>query len=171
VKEDKMICEVCHQKHADIVFKTVTGDQVATKAMCLACAHSMQQDMVKMFMALGFRRDQVEEPRIQEEPAPAMPRYLCTQCGRPYEGLDEHTMAGCAACYDAMREELDAVFGSKPQDSALATEEAPVEAVPQEDALSQLHYRMMEAVIKERFEEAARLRDQINRLELAEGQT
>jgi len=39
----------------------------------------------------------------------------------------------------------------------------------EEDSLSQLRYQMMEAVIHERFEDAARLRDQISARELAEG--
>ena len=30
-----MICEVCREKNAEIVCKTVTGDQVATKEMCM----------------------------------------------------------------------------------------------------------------------------------------
>lgn len=167
-----MICEVCHEKHADIVFKTVTGDQVATKAMCLACAQNMQQDMIKMFMALGFRKDQVEEQQPLEEPAPAMPGFICTQCGRPFDQLNEQTMAGCAACYDAMRGELgNRLEASLPQ--SLRPEPVDESPAPQkdaeEDSLSQLRYQMMEAVIHERFEDAARLRDQISAREMAEG--
>ncbi len=161
-----MICEVCRQNNADIVFKTVTGNQVATKAMCLSCAHEMQQDMVKIFMALGFKKEQVEEQAIAPEPKAVMPRFICTSCGRPYEKLDEQTMAGCKTCYDAMREDLktyagEAVIKTQSLDEP-STEEIITEPV---DVLKELRYHLMEAVIAERYEEAAQLRDQIARQE------
>ena len=169
-----MICEVCHQKNADIVFKTVTGNQVATKAMCMSCAHSMQQDMIKMFMALGFRQDQVEEHEEAAEPQQTMPRFLCTQCGRPYEQLDENTMAGCASCYEAMQSELDAHIKSSkqviPQSEILGQPDEENPKSEEKDSLQDLKYKLIEAVINEKYEEAARLRDQINRLTPAEEQ-
>lgn len=166
-----MICEVCNKKNADIVFKTVTGNQVATKAMCMGCAHSMQQDMIKMFMALGFRQDQMEQNLPQGEESPAMPRYLCTQCGRPYEEINEHTMAGCASCYEAMRADLSQhLKADHLQAEQVGEEVEPASPGQAEDELSRLRYAMMEAIIKEHYEEAAQLRDQITSLELAADQ-
>ena len=107
-----MICEVCREKHADIVFKTVTGNQVATKAMCMSCAHAMQQDMIKMFMSMGLQQGQPQvEQEAEKEQLPAMPRFICTNCERAFDHLDEHTMAGCAVCYEALDTELAKLFG------------------------------------------------------------
>ena len=163
-----MICEICREKHADIVFKTVTGNQVATKAMCMACAQTIQQDMMKMFMSLGFRQDQLEQGEgITEQSEETMPRYICAECGRPYDSLNESTMAGCASCYDAMREDLEKAL----QDNSHSPEAAPLQEVKeagqerQEDSLANLRYRLMEAVINERYEEAAGLRDEIKRIQ------
>ena len=155
-----MICEVCHQKNADIVFKTVTGGQVATRAMCLDCAHNIQQDMMKMCMALGFKPGQVEEPRLKEEPRVDIPRFVCAHCGRPFTQLGEHTMAGCPSCYEAMEGELAAHFdqgkagGTEPLNEQAAMPEGPV-------SLNELKVRLMEAVIREEYESAAALRDEI----------
>lgn len=162
-----MICEVCRQKNADIVFKTVSGNQVATKAMCLSCAHSLQQDMIKMFMSLGFKQEQFEqEEHLTEQHDETMPRYLCASCGRPYDSLNENTMAGCASCYDAMRDDLDKAFHDMRADGEPQTDNAAKEPAEKEtvDGITDLRYRLMEAVINERFEEAAQLRDEINRL-------
>ncbi|NLE19434.1 MAG: hypothetical protein GX623_01330 [Clostridiales bacterium] len=155
-----MICEVCRQRDADIVFKTVTGGQVATRAMCMKCAQNMQQEMMKMFVALGFKPEQVsgvhqEETSEAALPKPEMPRFLCAHCGRPYDRLDEHTMAGCAHCYEAMAEDLAAQF---------APDTAPKAADSRGNARGghdELNLRLMEAVIREDFELAARLRDQL----------
>ena len=155
-----MICEVCREKNADIVFKTVTGNQVATKAMCMSCAHNMQQDMMKMFMSLGFKQEQVVQEEVKAEPEPLMPRFLCTNCGRPFHELDEHTMAGCAVCYEAMRTEMGRMLkteDAQPNAAELADEEA-VEATDA-DIEQDMRFKLMEAVIREDFEEAARLRD------------
>lgn len=156
-----MICEVCRQKNANVIFKTITDGQVATRAMCMDCAQNLQQDMYRVFLALGLR------PDAQPGSAPAapaeivksnVPRYLCTHCGRPFDTLDEHTMAGCAHCYDAMEHGLSAV---------LAGNKAPAEPIQQadkadqDDSKTELKYQLLEAVMKEDFEAAARLRDKI----------
>lgn len=163
-----MICEVCHQKNADIVFKTISGNQVATRAMCLSCAHNLQQDMMKMFMSLGFRQEQFEQGEgILEQSEETMPRYLCAECGRPYDSLNENTMAGCASCYDAMREDLEKAFADKQPIKEAPQQQAgkEIEQENQGDSLADLRYRLMEAVINERYEEAAGLRDEIKRIE------
>lgn len=155
-----MICEVCREKNADIVFKTVTGNQVATKAMCMSCAHNMQQDMMKMFMSLGFKQEQVVQEEIMAEPELSMPRFLCTNCGRPFNELDEHTMAGCAVCYEAMRAEMGKMLKTEDAqpDAADVVDEELVEATSAEIE-QDMRLKLMEAVIREDFEEAARLRD------------
>lgn len=155
-----MICEVCREKNADIVFKTVTGNQVATKAMCMSCAHNMQQDMMKMFISLGFKQEQVVQEEIKAEPELSMPRFLCTNCGRPFNELDEHTMAGCAVCYEAMRAEMGKMLKTEDahQDAADTVDEEAVE-VTDAEIEQDIRFKLMEAVIREDFEEAARLRD------------
>ncbi len=155
-----MICEVCRKRNADIVFKTVTAGQVATRAMCMDCAQNMQQEIMKMFLSLGFKPEQVADAGIKEVPRPEMPRFICTQCGRPFSRLGDNTMAGCASCYHAMEEELAEHFSmDKPQGDA-GTIGSAVQAAG-ENAVRELKYRLLQAVIREDFEEAALLRDQI----------
>jgi protein arginine kinase activator len=162
-----MKCEVCRQKNANVIFKTITDGQVATRAMCMDCAQNLQQDMYRVFLALGLRPDgqnQPERPQAApaEQIASAVPRYLCAHCGRPFDSLDEHTMAGCAHCYNAMEQGLSAV---------LTGEKAPLEAPQtqsQADSQTELKYQLLEAVMKEDFEKAAHLRDKIQALGSAE---
>ena len=163
-----MICEICREKHADIVFKTVTGNQVATKAMCMSCAHAMQQDMIKMFMSMGLQQGQPQaaQQETEKEQVPAMPRFICTNCERPFDKLDEHTMAGCAVCYEALGTELAEHFGKgsanevEQEEAQEEEQEAPSpENGQEEDSLQDLRFSLMEAVVREDFEEAARLRD------------
>jgi len=154
-----MICEVCRKRNADIVFKTVTAGQVATRAMCMDCAQNMQQEMMKVFLSLGFRPEQVPDTGIKEAPKAEMPRFICTQCGRPYSRLDENTMAGCASCYQAMEEELADHFSLDPMHGDAGT--AGADSSEKGIDVNELKYRLLEAVIREDFEEAALLRDQI----------
>lgn len=157
-----MICEICHQNNADIVFKTVTGGQVATRAMCLSCANDVQQDMMKMFMTLGFQPEQAEATAAQEEPRFEMPRFLCADCGRPFSHLGEHTMAGCSSCYEAMEDELEAHFNETP-----AIQDEPVQKKRKDKAApDSLRFRLMEAIIREDFEAAAELRNRIAEMDI-----
>lgn len=158
-----MICEVCHKRNADIIFKTVTGGQVATRAMCMDCAHNMQQEMMKMFMSLGFRPEQVEQAADREEPSVEMPRFICAQCGRPFSHLDESTMAGCASCYHAMEDELAEHFNMDLLQGSNIETSSAAQAV-EGDHIRELKYSLLQAVIREDFEEAALLRNQIQAL-------
>lgn len=159
-----MICEVCKQRNADVVFKTVTGGQTATKAMCLSCANNLQQDMIKMFMALGFRPEsKMEEQVASGAPQAEAPKYICTHCGRPFHTLDEHTMAGCAQCYDAMGNDLNERFmqlqaNDRPRSDLIK------EKMPNQDPsdLQELKFQLLKAVVDENYEAAARLRDKTN---------
>lgn len=165
-----MICEVCKQRDADIVFKTVAAGQVATRAMCLRCAKTIQHDMMRMFMLLGFQPDVQEEPVDATQPTEDkadIPSYLCTNCGRPFQSVNEQTMAGCAQCYQVMEQQLQ----SQLKDKAPQPEEEPGKKASGDDSLEdmashELRYQLIEAVIKEDFETAARLRDQMKSKEV-----
>ncbi len=170
-----MICEVCRQKTANVIFKTVTEGQVATRAMCMDCAQNLQQDMHRVFLALGLgiegqSRPEARQAEAAEKPQATMPSYLCTHCGRPFDALDEQTMAGCAHCYEAMEKELMGVLeAERGSEEAGETEAARTKS----DQHTELKYQLLEAVMKEDFEAAALLRDRISALNnagAAEGQ-
>lgn len=160
-----MICEVCQQKTANVIFKTVTDGQLATRAMCMECAQNLQQDMYRVFIALGLgsesqahsgpgRAEAVEKHKV------SVPDYLCAHCGRAFDTLDEHTMAGCAHCYDAMEKGLRMVLDAG-KEPVIAAEEH------QADKQKELKYQLMEAVLKEDYVTAARLRDEISAMQNA----
>lgn len=171
-----MICEVCKQRDADIVFKTVAAGQVATRAMCLGCAKTIQQDMMRMFLMLGFQpevQQEHEQENVTQKPETRqnIPSFLCTHCGRPFDTLNEQTMAGCAHCYDGMQEQLN-----KQLEENKSPMNAPVENGEEDHApvLSgsedqELKFQLMEAVIKEDYETAARLRDRLASLQMEPG--
>lgn len=152
-----MICEVCKQKDADIVFKTVSGGQTATKAMCLGCAHTIQQDMMKMFMALGFHQGDDQDKERAQAQKPEVPRHLCAHCGRPFLKLDAGTMAGCAQCYGAMADDLQDLIGF--HDTGTST--VSLANSQESDQQMELKYQLLAAIQEEDFEQAVLLRDQI----------
>lgn len=159
-----MMCEVCRQKTANVIFKTIADGQVATRAMCMDCAQNLQQDMYRVFMALGLGPGGMNAPqqsRQAEEtmkPQPEMPRYLCAHCGRPFDTLDEHTMAGCAHCYGAMQKGLGEMLEGNKAASAIPQQE---NTETTSDERTELKYQLLEAVMKEDYETAAALRDKI----------
>ena len=160
-----MICEACRKKTANVIFITLADGQVATRAMCMDCAQNLQQDMYRVFMALGLGAEsQPHGGPIQTEFADKtksiMPRYLCTYCGRPFDALDEHTMAGCAHCYEAMEKGLRVVLEADHEPEATPGKNQPNNKM-------ELKYQLLEAVMNEDYEAAARLRDEISALDNA----
>lgn len=159
-----MICEVCRQKTANVIFKTIADGQVATRAMCMDCAQNLQQDMYRVFLALGLGpgetggQNTAKPVEEAQKPRAEMPRYLCANCGRPFDTLDENTMAGCAQCYGAMKDGLGALLEGGKTPAAESKKE-------EQDEQTELKYQLLEAVMKEDYETAAALRNRINALD------
>jgi protein-arginine kinase activator protein McsA len=78
----------------------------------------------------------------------------CIQCGTSLSHLQATKRAGCAFCYDMFCEEIDRLNGEFP---------LPFEGEGSDSLHSagQLRYRLHQALHKEDYETAARIRDEL----------
>lgn len=94
----------------------------------------------------------------------------CPTCGMTESALRRTGRAGCPDCYHAFEDLLnpyikqvhgaDSHIGSTPTGDAAGTAQPP-----QEDPVAALKAKLQQAIGSENYEEAARLRDEIRRLE------
>jgi protein arginine kinase activator len=81
---------------------------------------------------------------------------------------------GCPRCYEAFRHELmpllQRIHEAQSHTGRLPATMAEVAPAPDDRALSDLRRRLEDAVRGERYEEAARLRDELRRAERGEAQ-
>lgn len=161
----------------------IVNGQVTELAFCEACAKAKGLfDPQSLSFAEKFFPEQFKEKldnlmRELSQPAekgrtqlpPTSPNMLteCPTCHFTLEDFRRTERLGCSDCYTVFAQELTnapsaEVAKSGQEDHAEASAASPApEATP---SLMQLKARLQEAIVREDYETAARLRDQIKKL-------
>lgn len=99
-------------------------------------------------------------------------RLTCPKCGMTYTEFKQHGRFGCAHDYEVFGEELEPLFkrihkstrycGKTPDGGRIDTREF-------DEALREARAELDRAIAEERYEDAARLRDEMRNLESGDG--
>lgn len=153
-----MRCEACGEDDASVHLTQLLNGEMKKLHLCKGCAakHGINVDDPVSLTDLLFKTE-------GEEPEGTATDPHCPQCHMRLGDFRKTSRLGCPACYDAFRAELaplllglhkhDLHAGKKPAGARLARD-----VKDREEALSR---RLREAIAAERFEEAARLRDEL----------
>ena len=167
-----MICDECGQREATVTLTVVQGEERTLRHLCPECMQRLgnARNMLSAIFAaavanvaaLAQQRQQEEQEETEE-----IPDKTCACCGLTYAAFKKSGKLGCPGCYEAFREELRPMLqqlhgraqhaGRQP----LRTQQAQQGRSRQEE----LRREMAEAVLREDFEQAAALRDQLRSLE------
>jgi protein arginine kinase activator len=103
------------------------------------------------------------------DPADAPAEGTCPECGMPFVEFRNHGRLGCPHDYDAFREELlpllESVHGDVKHAGKAPRKGARAKAAGGGGELAGLRRKLQQLVADEKYEDAARVRDQIRRLE------
>ncbi len=157
-----MKCEMCHTNEATVHLTQVVDGAVRKLHLCESCAAESGVDIqnpmsiADLFLGLGPAAAAAREGDAGE----------CPQCHLRRSDFKKTGRLGCPFCYEYYRDDLapmlkamhrgDRHIGKKPSGAEAASRNAA--------ALAELRRKLEEAVAAERYEEAARFRDQIRRL-------
>jgi protein arginine kinase activator len=162
-----MKCQACGENEATVHYKEIKSDEVRELHLCAACAEE------KGFLTssegegpppnlLGGMADDQFPPGGEAGPG------RCPSCGLTYADFKASARLGCADCYATFRAPLVPLFrrihGSD-RYMGKAPAGGPGEAQGKARRIRALKRRLETCVEEEEFEEAARLRDEIRRLE------
>ena len=160
-----MRCDQCGVREAVIHLTQVVENSITTLHLCEECAaekgldtsvHAAKAPLEGFLASLG--KSGVPGALAREAEAE------CPECGATLAEFRRTGRLGCAACYSAfdghLRDLLRRLHGTTRHAG-----ESYGAAAPPADDLAGLRERLRLAVEAERFEEAARLRDAIRRLE------
>lgn len=153
-----MLCQDCHTNEATVPFIQMVDGKKTVCHLCVSCAEKRSGGggsvtvTLSGFLAAGGEGE--EEPEV--------PDLTCAFCGLTYAEFKKAGRFGCDGCYVAFGPELDEVFkrihGANRHVGAAS---GPAVAEESAEDLEGLRRALQEAVTKENFEEAARLRDRI----------
>jgi protein arginine kinase activator len=165
-----MLCNVCGKNPATVHLTEIIDSQMNELHLCEECARQKSAQMEQQFglsdLLAGLADFEKTSPKEVE-----MPALKCPHCGLTYVDFKKIGRLGCGQCYSAFKKQLGPllkrIHGSN-QHIGKVPDKTAVPVQPKKPELEELKAKLQNAVEKEAFEDAARLRDQIKELEKKE---
>ncbi len=166
-----MVCELCKQIQATVHLTEIVNDQMTELHLCETCANQKGAQVESHFGLSDLLSGLADFSKTQEPEE--VSTKACPNCQMTYDDFRKVGRLGCSACYGTFKRSLGTLL-KRIHGSPIHMGKSPVRLTrTARTGTSELTHlkRKLERVIKdEAFEEAARLRDQIHRLELSERQ-
>jgi protein arginine kinase activator len=158
-----MKCQKCHNAATLHITEVISEDHFEELHLCEQCANKyLYEPQQKGAGAKG-----TAEPGPESEESGLFPQRECPLCGIKFIEFRNTSRLGCPNDYQEFREELSPLLESihgETRHCGKTPRRLPQNKQTQSE-LIQLRNRLKQAVTKEDYEEAARLRDRIRQLE------
>jgi len=158
-----MKCQKCTKAATLHITEIVSEDQVEELHLCEECAHKYLYEPQKQQTGI---KPAVPAP-IEESDEPAVMNRECEVCGLKFVDFRNTGRLGCPHDYQEFRDELlpllENIHGET-RHTGKTPRRLPQSKQTQSE-LIQLRKQLLQAINKEAYEEAARLRDRIRQLE------
>ena len=156
-------CQRCGKHPATTYFTQTINGKTTQLALCPACIAELGYTSLSG-MNLGHLFGSILGDSF---PAAEREQKRCPGCGCSFSEIARTGKAGCAECYttfyDRLLPNLERIHGKVKHEGKLSSSAAPRERAERE--IRALKSKLAQAIEKQEFEEAARLRDQIAELE------
>ncbi len=167
-----MLCQICNKKNATVHLTEIINDQMTEIHLCEACAK--QKGVAGMGQPFGLQDLLAGLVDFGTPVAPGAKKtdVKCPNCKMTYEDFRKLGRLGCSVCYDTFKDTLDPLL-KKVHGSVQHVGKAPVregEKFQKKQERQDLQFRLQRAIQSEEFEEAARLRDKLRKLEKGKGE-
>jgi protein arginine kinase activator len=187
-----MLCQRCHQRQATVFFSQTVGNQTTQAHLCEVCAQEQSQaygglnpmafnpfaalsDFLNNFM--NWNEGSIEEVNSGRVGSVGVdPQAQCPSCGYQLSTFRQNGRLGCTKCYESFKIALEPLISSihgnvrhveeagempatQPPDA-----KAPGQEASKNPQIQALREKLKQLIENEKFEEAARLRDEIKKL-------
>lgn len=167
-----MLCDNCHKRMATIHLTQIVNNSKVEFHLCESCAKEknymnfkVAPDVSSFFNSLlGF----AGQPYVSTPKSSG-----CKVCGMSFDDFKETGKMGCFNCYSTFRDRIDPIVkrihgnaehaGRAPKNFITKTDKS--DDVKQLGEADLLKKRLEELIKQEKFEEAAKVRDEIRALE------
>lgn len=172
-----MICEHCKQRHANVKVTQVVDDQQVNHHYCEICAtqfyptqleHKQEPMKLHQLLSSWFGTPSMQQD-VGNQMKQSSKQQTCPKCGFSYQRFLKEGKLGCAMCYETFRHELPPIF-SRLQAASTHIGKMPVDinnTIALKKKIKELRTEMQVAIVEERFEDAAKLRDEVKEIEYA----
>jgi len=158
-------CDLC-TKPATVHLTQIVNNKVHKVDLCEECAQAKGVTDPSGFSLADLLL------KASLNPEPAATGVRCEQCGFTQNDFKKHGRFGCPACYDIFSSIIEPMLDTMHKGTA-HTGKVPQKALARKslyDRLTKLETDLSEAIKSERYEDAARTRDEINQVKHSVGQ-
>jgi protein arginine kinase activator len=178
-----MLCDRCQKRDAKILYTEIINGVKKEQHLCEECAadyssFQMEKPLLNSDLTLGDLLSTIlgnyttSDKKHQGE---ENPKLVCSNCQTTYEEFIQTGRFGCSKCYKSFGSQLGKTFkgiqsaeihtGKRPKGYVTASPDRTMKDFSEVEKLS---LKLQEAIEKEEFEEAARLRDLIKQMKQEE---
>lgn len=158
-----MLCVRCNEKQATIHYTEIIDGKVKKLDLCADCAEIIgigEQGVIANNNLSGFFSGMLETEKHE------VITNKCPVCGLNYEDFKRSGRLGCSSCYDAFGEGLKRLIytvhkNNKHKGKIPVSQQGKAD---QKNVVKELSEELEKAIMEERFEDAADLRDKIKQL-------
>ena len=165
-----MLCEHCQERQANVHITQVVNGQRMELNLCEQCYQKeagkfyllVQPDFSFHNLLAGFL-----QPEQAEEETDQVSSSQCSSCGLTYSDFSKVGQLGCSECYERFAANLEPllrrIHGNTTHIGKVPRRTGGLGRVRKE--IATLRARLQDAIAREVYEEAARLRDEIHQRE------
>ncbi len=187
-----MLCQRCNKNEANVKYTEVINGEKREMMLCEECSHKLGLDNINLNMPIDFSsffggllEDEYNSPEF-------MPLFnqlkelKCDNCNMTYDEFVNTGKFGCEECYNVFSDKIDSILkrlhgsnkhvGRKALNSAnlgnnvVSNKESTIKEKKahknnEEEKLEKLQKDLKKAIADERYEDAAKIRDEIKKIE------
>jgi protein arginine kinase activator len=165
-----MFCDECHLRPVVMKFQVASHGQTIERSLCQVCGQKYS-GMLNVPLNLGAQGPFALLSGMLT-PAPAQGAALpgparCDRCGYTFHQFQHTSMLGCPECYEAFSSQMEIILRRSQGGTVQHAGKFPSRCGGRREArrkVESLSRALEQAVQEQRFEEAARLRDEIRAL-------
>ncbi len=160
-----MICQMCKEAQATIHLTEIVENKKTEIHLCESCAE--KQGLVKTQMSISEFLSGLASGGKQEITEENLPDVTCKSCGMLISDFRKNGRFGCADCYSSFRDQIMPLI-EKIHDASQHVGKMPSRAntdVAREKSMRQLQSELKQAIDREKYEEAALIRDKLRELD------
>ena len=165
-----MLCQKCSKRQATTHIKRVINGEATESHLCSDCASALGYD--GFFGGFNFSIPNIFSSFFTDGliSLGSAKTERCEKCQSSFDDIVKSGMVGCSDCYEKFYDKLlpsiQRIHG-KIKHSGKTSQGAPAEVrvETKEEKIEKLRIQMNEAVAKQEFEQAAKIRDEIKALE------
>lgn len=177
-----MLCENCGKNEANVKYTENINGKVRELHLCEECSRKLGIGQIDFNIPIDFSNflSGFMEPEFMPM-LNGINRINCKTCGTTFDDILNTGMFGCSDCFETFQDRIDPIIkkiqGSnrhvgrlaKEIDNKIGNEHKEVKKSEEnnvnENKLEKLQEELKEAIKEERYEDAAKIRDEIKKLE------